>query len=197
MPDCVVIGGPPCAGKSTLARIVGAQRGWPVLAKDDYKELVFDRLGARDDEWSRRVSVLAWDLLFREAEALLRAGAACVLEGNFRDEHGPRLRRLAARVQAARGPAGRVRFVEIRCRAPGDVLVARFRARAAAGERHPGHADADALARIAPELDAGAAPRLALGGAELDYDTSTGFAPDAVLAALDALLARGDRPARD
>ncbi len=203
MPDCLVIGGLPCAGKSTLSRTVGARRGWPVLAKDDYKELVFDRLGARDDAWSRRVSVLAWDLLFREAELLLAAGASCVLEGNFGVEHGLRLRRIAERVRSATAhegaaaaadparstDAGPVRFVEIRCRAPGDVLLARYRARVAAGERHPGHDDAAALARIAPVLAAAAPVRLELGGAELDYDSAAGLAPDALLTALDALLA--------
>jgi predicted kinase len=181
MPDCIVIGGLPCAGKSTLSRTVAARRGWPVLAKDDYKELVFDRLGARDDAWSRQVSVLAWDLLFREAELLLVAGAACVLEGNFRAEHGRRLRRIGERV-------GGVRFVEVRCRAPGDVLLARFRDRVATGERHPGHADAAALARIGPTLAAGELVPLDLGGAVLDYDGSSGLAPDALLAALDAVL---------
>lgn len=201
MPDCVVIGGPPCAGKSTLARTVSARRGWPVLAKDDYKELVFDRLGARDDAWSRRVSVLAWDLLFREAEGLLAAGAACVLEGNFRVEHGTRLRRLAERVAsaaphaidgaAARGGAAtrRVRFVEVRCHAPGDVLLARFRRRVANAERHPGHDDAAVLARIAPELAAPEPVALELGGAVLDYCSAGGLAPDALLDALDAVLA--------
>lgn len=188
MPDCLVIGGPPCAGKSTLARTVSARRGWPVLAKDDYKELVFDRLGARDDAWSRQVSVLAWDLLFREAELLLAAGASCVLEGNFRVEHGPRLRRIAERV--ARAAAGRrVRFVEVRCRASGDVLLARFRRRVANAERHPGHDDAAALARIAPELSAAAPVALELDGAVLDYDSTAGLAPDALLDALDAVLA--------
>jgi predicted kinase len=190
MPDCIVIGGPPCAGKSTLSRTVGARRGWPVLAKDDYKELVFDRLGAHDDAWSRRVGVLAWDLLFREAELLLAAGASCVLEGNFRTEHGPRLRRIAERVeQRVESGASRVRFVEIRCRAPGDVLLARFRQRVAAGERHPGHDDAAVLARIGPALAAAEVEPLDLGGAVLDYDSSTGLAPDALTTALDAVLA--------
>lgn len=200
-----MIGGPPCAGKSTLARTVGARRGWPVLAKDDYKELVFDRLGARDDAWSRQVSVLAWDLLFREAELLLAAGGCCVLEGNFRAEHGPRLRRLAERATlrlppppagAAPGDArastvGRpnpVRFVEIRCRAPGEVLLARFRQRVAASERHPGHDDAAVLERIGPTLAAAVVEPLDLGGAVLDYDGAAGLAPAALLAALDAVL---------
>jgi predicted kinase len=197
MPVCVVVGGPPCAGKSTLARVLAERYGWPRLAKDDYKELVFDALGARDDAWSRRVSDLAWRLLLREAGHVLAAGAHCVLEGNFRVEHGPRLRAiaeraLAASARAAGGPRDGVRFVEIRCRADGRVLSDRFRERA--GSRHPGHDDAAAYRRIAADLAAGELPSLGLGGAELDYDTTAGFEPAPLLAALDALLAAGGRP---
>lgn len=189
MPVCVVIHGPPCAGKSTLARMLAARRGWPVLAKDDYKELVFDRLGVRDDAWSRQVSALAWDLLLREAERLLAGGVDAILEGNFRPDHGMTLRRIAERVQGrvAGGERG-VRFVEIRCRAAGAVLVDRFGARAAAGTRHPGHDDAAALARLRDDLAAGAVADLALGAATLDYDTTAGFEPGVLLDALDALL---------
>jgi glucokinase len=197
MPSCIVVGGPPCAGKSTLAHAVAARRGWPVLAKDAYKELVFDRLGARDDDWSRRVGDLAWDLLFREAGHVLAAGGGCILEGNFRPAHGERLRRIADGLRVAAGAAKAsagtgVRFVEVRCRAAGDVLQRRFRERAAG--RHPGHDDAAAYARIAGDLAAGELPSLELGGAVLDYDTSDGFAPDDLLAALDAVLDAGDSP---
>lgn len=187
MPDCIVIHGPPCSGKSTLARMLSARRGWPVLAKDDYKELVFDRLGARDDEWSRRVSLLAWDLLFREAERLLAGDVPCVLEGNFCAEHATTLSRIGQRV-ARRIAGGGVRFVEVRCRAPGDELIRRFEVRAASGVRHAGHDDRAALARIAGDLAAGDVPELKLGGATLDYDTSAGFEPGVLLDALDALL---------
>jgi predicted kinase len=156
-----------------------------VLAKDDYKELVFDRLGVRDDAWSRQVGDLAWDLLFREAELLLAAGADVILEGNFRPDHGPRLRRLAERI--AGGPPPRVRFVEIRCRASGAQLVARFRARAERGGRHPGHDDAAALARIGPALARGESASLELGGAVLDYDTTDRFDVPALVDAVRAL----------
>jgi predicted kinase len=193
MPDCIVIHGPPCSGKSTLAQMLAARRAWPVLAKDDYKELVFDRLGAHDDAWSRRVSLLAWDLLFREAERLLTGGVSCVLEGNLHAEHASTLLRIGQRVAARRGNRRGVRFVEVRCRAPGQELIRRFEARAASGARHAGHDDRAALKRIAADLAAGDGPELNLGGTTLDYDTSAGFEPGVLLDALDALLG----PARD
>jgi predicted kinase len=179
MSVCVVVCGPPCAGKSTLAARLAARSGWPLLAKDAYKERVFEHLGARDRDWSRRVSALAWELLLAEAGTLLAAGVGCLLEGNFRE---PQRRSLGA----LRPPPS---FVEVRCSARPDVLLARYRARAVSGRRHPGHVDLQALPEIEAELHAAPGACTALGGPVLHWDTSEGFAADALLTALDAALA--------
>jgi predicted kinase len=176
MAVCIVVSGPPCAGKSTLARALVARYGWPLLAKDDYKESVFRHLGARDRDWSRRVSALAWELLIAEAGRLARAGVACVLEGNLRE---PERRALAA-LSAT--------FIEIRCTARRDLLVARYVARAGSPARHPGHVDLEALPELERELGAAPPAQPALGVA-IEWDTSEGFAATAVLAALEARLA--------
>ncbi len=183
MAVCIVVSGAPCAGKSTLAAAVAERTGWPLLAKDDYKERVFERLGARDREWSRRVSLLAWDLLLAEAGRLLAHGVGCVLEGNFRE---PQLGALA-------GLSPPPEFVEIRCAARPELLAARFRARA--GSRHPGHADREALPELEREWTAGRDAGRALGGAVLTWDSSAGFEAGALLGALDAVLAAISAPA--
>lgn len=188
MATCIVISGPPCAGKSTLATALAARRGWPLLAKDDYKERVFTHLGARDRDWSRRVSALAWELLLAESGRLLGAGVDCVLEGNFRE---PQRRALCSLV---RSPAPS--FVEIRCGAQPAVLRARYEARARSGRRHPGHVDLEALPELHAELAGGLDAGPPLGGALLEWDTSAGFASGALLEALDAVLAAVSAPAR-
>jgi predicted kinase len=187
MTVCIVVSGPPCAGKSTLATRIATRAGWPLLAKDDYKERVFERLGARDREWSRQVSALAWDLLLAECGRLLGAGVDCVVEGNFR---APQRRALGALAPAPR-------LVEIRCGARAEVLVARYRARARAGSRHPGHVDLEALPEIERELSAPPEVGDELGGALLEWETSDGFGTDTLLAALDATLASLSAPASD
>jgi predicted kinase len=181
MVACIVVSGPPCAGKSTLAATLAARRGWPLLAKDDYKERIFVHLGAHDRDWSRRVSALAWELLVAEAGRLLAAGCACILEGNLREPQRSALAALAPAPQ----------FVEIRCAARPDVLLARYRARARSARRHPGHADLEALPEIERELSAPASAPSGLGGPVLEWDTSDGFAAGELLAALEQLLPLG------
>lgn len=185
MNGCLLVCGPPCAGKSTLAQLLAARYRWPLLAKDDYKDRVFHHLGGRDRDWSRRVSLLAWELLIEEALRLLAHGVDCVLEGNFRAAQGAELR--------ARAVPG-VQFLEVRIVASAEVLLERYRARALSGTRHPGHVDLEALTEIESELRAPSSPPAALGQL-LEWNTDSSFDPSALLPPLDA-FARFSDPAR-
>ena len=181
MAQCIVVSGPPCAGKSTLAAQLAAQLRWPLLAKDAYKELVFRHLGWRDRDWSRRVSGLAWELLLAEAGALLAHGVDCILEGNWRAPQARALAELAA-------SAGH-QLVELQCFASPQVLLARYRARAAAGTRHPGHVDLEALADLTQELAATPCAVLAGAARVVGCDTTDGIDAAALQREVDRLLA--------
>ena len=139
-PLLVVVTGEAATGKTTLARALAAELGLPLLAKDDLKERLFDTLGTGDREWSRRLGVATFELLFGVADGLLGAGTSCVVEANFDAQAVPRLRALSGH-----------RTFQIVCTAPEEVARERFAARAASGERHPGHLDGV----IAEELAAG------------------------------------------
>jgi hypothetical protein len=92
------------------------------VAKDDFKETLFEHFPADGVEESRRLGVVAWELLFGTAAELLRAGVSLVLEGNFADPE-----------RFARLPPARV--VQLHLSAPPALLVERYRTR----PRHPGH----------------------------------------------------------
>ena len=175
---CLLVSGLPCAGNSTLARFVAARYGWPLLSKDDYKERIFGELGASDRAWSRRVSALAWTLLFDEAARHLAAGQTCVLEGNFREPE-------AAAARAFRPLA---RLLELHCVADPKVLLERYRARAADGTRHPGHVDLEALPELEAELGRAAVSVLLAGPDRLEWDTSGGVDALALVPAIERLL---------
>ena len=144
LPALVVVNGPPAAGKTTLARALARDLQLPLLAKDDLKETLFDSLGTGDRDWSRRLGMATFYLLYLLAERQLEAGRSAVLEANWDADYAcPRFVEMRARTP--------FRLVEVHVTAPEDVLRRRFDERSASGERHRGHLDAV----VAGELDRG------------------------------------------
>lgn len=133
-PTLVLVSGPPGAGKTTLAKRLGAEVGLPSICRDDIKDTIFDNLGWSDRAWSMRVGAASYELLYLFAERMLSVGASLVLESNFdRDRSGERLRVLR--------DLWPCEVVEINCSAEPSVLARRFRERWESGGRHPGHTD--------------------------------------------------------
>jgi len=166
LPFLVVVTGLPCSGKSTLAARLRAGSGWPLLAKDAFKETLFDALGWHDRSWSRRLSGATYALQFQVAAELLASGQSVILEGNFRAlEHEARFRRLLTEHPA--------RVVTVSCKADPDVLLSRFRDRVRAGIRHPGHVDAESAGEIEAELARPLPPLVLPNASELEYTPDT------------------------
>jgi predicted kinase len=163
MSALIIVSGPPCAGKSTLANRLRDELKWPLLAKDSIKELLFDSLGWQDRAWSRKLSEASYALLFNTAAELLRAGQRCILEGNFR------WRETDARFGSLLHPD--LRVIQVCCTAPIAVLSARLHSRVAAGQRHPGHLDALTVDELDAELARFNQP-LPIAGPQISFDSS-------------------------
>lgn len=145
-PVLVIVSGAPASGKTTLARRLAADLGLPLLARDDLKEILYDTLGAADRAASRRIGGAAYALLCRLADQFLSAGVSLIIESNF--GHGIAEDELSPLTE-------RTRAILIHCQAADEMILARYRARATAVDRHPGHHDRDAAADVATNLAAG------------------------------------------
>jgi predicted kinase len=169
LPLLVVVSGPPGAGKTAIARAVADRFGLPLVAKDAFKELLWERLGAEDLEASRQLGRASFDVVFLLVGELLQKGVSVVAEGNFS---------LAEPFAAL--PAARV--LQLHASADTKTLLARYRSRS---DRHPAHPDADYEPEIAERMWRDDWRPPAIGGELLEIDT-TDF-PD--------LAALGDRVA--
>lgn len=164
-PTALLVCGPPCAGKSTVARRLRNSLGWPLLAKDAFKESLFDVLGWSDRAWSKRISRASYAVMFAAARELSIAGQSYILEGNFRWTENEA--HFAALIEVRR-----IRFVQVFCSAPTDVLIRRWRLRTERGKRHPGHLDRDVAAEIEAQLRSAPPQPLPLGEPALMFDSS-------------------------
>jgi predicted kinase len=133
-PALVVVTGLPGTGKTTIAERLGDRLSFPVLRKDAFKEILFDRLGWSDEDWSDLLDEACYDMLWSLCDTELRAGRTIIVESNFEPEvHAARIAELGQQHQA--------RLIEVHCRTDRPVLVERFKERVESGERHPGHAE--------------------------------------------------------
>jgi len=164
-PLLIIVSGPPCSGKTTLARCIAQEFHLPLVAKDDIKESLFDSLGWKDRAWSKKLGRATFEVLFYFVESQLAAGRSLIAEANFyADTMTERFRSMQAQYDFAP--------LQILCRAKSDVLAERFRARWASGTRHPGHVDdqigEEEMVALFKRYDKG----MDIGGAIIEIDTT-------------------------
>lgn len=165
MPLLVIVTGAPGSGKTTLARRIAQELTLPLLVKDDIKELLFDYLGSRDREWSKKLGHATVELLYHMIGVQLAAGQSMIVECNFDNELAtPRLRALQTRYA--------VEPFQIFCTADQTILAQRFRARWDTGTRHPGHSDAEINAEEFAAILKRYEQPIDLGGKVVTIDTT-------------------------
>lgn len=135
----LVVAGPPCTGKSTLARSIAERRR--------FVHLEMDRLRARllpDAGNAKSARTVAYRAMHAFAEVLLGLGHSVILDATY----GPADHR--ADVEALVTRTGAALFL-VQCRAPADLAAVRFGGRAT---DHPANdltaVKVEALARAYP-----------------------------------------------
>jgi len=166
-PICIIVTGPPGSGKSTLASRLQAKFGLPLITKDHFKELMFDKLGPPADmDKAKQYGKLSFALMQSIMTQVLENNNNIIIEGNFSDEEfGEELRVLKSRLSFL--------TFQIHLHATPETLQKRFAGRTQNGQRHSGHSpsfetESDKHLR---EIDWECAP-LNLKGVNVSYDTT-------------------------
>ena len=98
LPSVILITGHPATGKTTLSFKLAAELTLPLVGKDIIKEALADAMpkptnSISDTDWSRRLSIATWKLLYQQTENLIKAGVPHIVEANFdpifADPHPP------------------------------------------------------------------------------------------------------------
>lgn len=168
-PTLIVVSGAPASGKTTLARRLASDLGFPLLEKDGIKESLAEAIGTSDREASKRIGAASFRVLYDLAFGMLGHGSDVMIEANLaRQFASTELERLAEVS----------RLTVVQCTADRTVIEQRYRDRHAEGRRHAAHFDLDALPNLTAGLDAGDYDLTALGYLTITVRTDDGYRPD-------------------
>lgn len=161
----VIITGLPASGKTTIGKELAKRMNILFLSKDDIKELMFDGLGWKDREWSKKIGLMSYDMLYYFSGTLLKVNTSFMLESNFKPEFdNPKFVALKEKYDFD--------VIQILCKADGEVLFERFKKRSESGQRHPGHVDTTNYDEFKNALLTGRCESLALEGKIIEIDTT-------------------------
>jgi predicted kinase len=136
MTRLIVVQGSPAVGKTTLTRQLATELGMGIVAKDDFKELLYDKLGLpADRDQSRIYGSAVMQAMFALSRTLLEGGIDHLLESAFHPD--------LAEADFARLLNGLsdVHVVQLYCHTTPEVQAQRYAQRLTEGTRHPGHPD--------------------------------------------------------
>ena len=164
-PTIIIVTGRPAAGKSTLAKWLSQESKIPLVSKDSIREELFDRLGWKDRKWAQELGKASVDMMFYFARAELEVGHSIIMDNSFYPPvSNPRFQALKEQYHAE--------SIQIVCDSDRDTLFQRFKSRAEAGNRHPGHGDQDVLEELYVKLANTSVQVLDIGGSVIEVDTT-------------------------
>lgn len=161
----IIITGLPGTGKTTLGKKIAQEFHLPFICKDNFKEILFNVLGYKDREWSKKIGMASYDILYHITEENLKANKSFIVETNF-DPKFANKKFLELKEKYSFEP------FQIRCIADGEILFERFKGRANSTKRHPGHVDNENIHEWESVIKKGKIESLEIGGNIFDIDTT-------------------------
>ncbi len=162
----IAISGPAATGKSSLARELSQEYGWPVYSKDFFKDPFYEILGyPKSIEDHALLGRLAHECMDRVAEEALRNNKSVIIEGPLADaNYRPYFERLRSKY------ATQILQIQLVC--DGETLLKRWIEREKSGATHPGNQGLKFLDKMKPQLLIGRLPKIQFDSPILEVVTT-------------------------
>ncbi|MGH4120355.1 AAA family ATPase [Clostridium sp.] len=128
----IIVTGTSATGKTILSKKLANKFNLPLINKDEIKELLFDCLDTKDEEWGVQLGITSFKLSYLFVEKLCQTGKDFIVEGNFEDK-------FATKVFSDLKMKYNYKILQLYCHAPEEILYKRYIERDNSGKRHPGH----------------------------------------------------------
>ena len=89
--ELIIVAGMPATGKSTVAAGLAEAFQYPILEKDNIKEVLFDTVGFENYPQKRKLDIAANGVLLHVLELMLKANASVIVVNNFDTESARQL----------------------------------------------------------------------------------------------------------
>ena len=129
--ELIIVAGMPATGKSTIAAGLADVFHYPILEKDNIKEVLFDTIGFENYPQKRRLDIAANGVLLHVLELMLKADSSVIVVNNFDTESARQLCELMETYHP--------RSVTVFLNGDAQVLYQRYVERDNLHKRHLGH----------------------------------------------------------
>ncbi len=191
---CIVIAGMPASGKTTFAKKAAERFGFPMLEKDELKEVLFDTVGFSCYAQKRQLDHAANAVLFQVMGKMMETGKPFIVVNNFSENGAEILEGLLA----DHGYEPLTVFFG----GDADVFYERYIRRDNNHERHPGHIVQEhypllpgesgdyemTRGEFAEKFEKRGMSEFKLSGKRMDVDASRGFDSEELLMKLEEAL---------
>ena len=127
----IILAGMPATGKSTFAKMLQKEFGFPILEKDGIKEQLFDTIGFECYAEKRQLDVAANAVLLRIMEDMMKADTSVIVDNNFDPASAEKLNVLLEKYDPS--------CVTVFLNGDTQVLYERYAERDSKHLRHLGH----------------------------------------------------------
>ena len=158
--------GLPASGKTTLSKALAEALNLPLINRDDIKVRILDAVGWGDREWSKKAGKASFNILDDIINQMILSKSSFIIESDFNPEFANEKFNTISK--------SGYKFIQIICTADPDIIISRWKHRAAHDKTHPSSTEGkQGLNELLEAISKGPRKPLDIPGEVMTIDTGS------------------------